>query len=157
MSNTIQFNAQLDVFARNMDMALDKVIRKVALDVFTKTVVLTPVDSGALRASWVIGVNVVSADKVSVSGGKLGKGGASMIAKQQLAKLSTVKAGDSVNITNNQPYAGVVEYGLFLGNGPKITQDGYSTQAPAGMLRKSVQIVENSIINASSVWMRVRG
>lgn len=152
-----RFKADLEKFAQLVDVGIEKAVRKVALDIFTATVKRTPVDKGSLRASWTIGVNTVSSDRVDVSSGKLSKAGASTIANQQKSKLSKYKIGDVINITNNQPYALVVEYGMFRGDGPKITSEGYSTQAPKGMLRKSLQEIEAGISEAIREFERIRG
>jgi len=155
--STRQFKSDLEKFARAVDIGIEVVVKKIAIDIFTATVRRTPVAKGALRASWVIGVNIVSSDIVNVSGGKLSKSGATAIANQQKSKLSKFKLGDSINITNNQPYCLVVEYGMFSGSGPKITAQGYSTQAPKGMLRKSIQEIEAGIDSANTEFDRIRG
>lgn len=143
----LEFNADLRRFANRLDAEVDKVVRKVALDIFAGVVRRTPVATGALRASWQIGVNQVSSDRVNVTG-NLTPAAASTIANKEVDKIGNAGAGDVINITNNQPYAIVVEYGLFKGQGPKITSEGYSKQAPAGMLRITIAEVERGIRNA---------
>ena len=75
---------------------------------------LTPVDTGALKRAWTA----------------------------ELAK----RLGDSSHVRNGLPYAVTVEYGDYP-NPPKggegKTVDGFSKQAPQGMLRPAVDAVLN--------------
>ncbi len=41
-------------------------------------------------------------------------------------------------LTNNLPYAEVAEFGGWKGPTEKVTDEGYSRQSPAGMVRKNV-------------------
>ena len=105
-------------------------LRKVVLDLDTKVIERTPVDTGRARANWHpnIGSEPVSAE------------GAGDAVAAVAAMLPQLKVGDTAWISNNLPYAPVLEYGLYP-NPPKSgtgkTVDGFSTQAPAGMVRIS--------------------
>ena len=133
--DNIQFGVDLKKFARTIDLSVAKVVRKVSLDVFRGVLEKTPVDTGAARASWQIGVNRKSDAKVTVTGGKMSKGGASAIANKQTSKLSTVNAYDEVIISNNVPYAQKLEYGGYLPKNTDKLVGGFSKQAPRGMAR----------------------
>jgi hypothetical protein len=45
---------------------------------------------------------------------------------------------------NRVPYGVTVEYGLYPGNGPR-TVNGFSTQAPAGMLRITTEEMKSQL------------
>ena len=139
-----RFSADLAEFANTLGIELDKAIRKVSLDVFTGIVKKTPVDKGALRANWAIGVNKEVTKRPLDKGVKLSAGAAESAAMKDVSHLSKVKAGDRVIISNNMPYARVVEYGEIKGDGPK-TVGGYSKQAPRGMVRVTLAEVEGEM------------
>lgn len=139
-SNLRKFNTDLKNFSKEVDIELSKVVRLVALKLFTRIVLKTPVDTGVARASWTIGINRIENNKVNVMGGKLSKQGATALANDQLNKLVGVKAYDTVIISNNVPYIEKLEYGGY-NEGPK-TVGGFSIQAPEGMVRVSLEEVE---------------
>jgi len=112
-----RFSADLAEFANTLGIELDKAIRKVSLDVFTGIVKKTPVDKGALRANWAIGVNKEVTKRPLDKGVKLSAGATGSAAMKDVSHLSKVKAGDRVIISNNMPYARVVEYGEIKGDG----------------------------------------
>jgi len=124
------FSKQVNVFIDQFELDVNQAIRWIALDLFDKIISQTPVDEGTLRASWVLGVNRIP--------GNPGKGSGDSEASAQ-GKLSTAQAGDFIWIVNHMPYAKVIEYGEFPGQGPKTTASGYSTQAPRGVVRISVK------------------
>lgn len=120
------FSADISKFVKKAKGSADKATRLITYDLFRRVLEKTPVDEGTLRRSWV----------PSIGAPATGTGGENPL---QYAML--VNAGDVVFLTNNQPYAVVVEYGGYP-NPPKggagKTIGGYSTQAPAGMVRISI-------------------
>lgn len=87
-------------------------VRKTSAKLHSKIVLKSPVDTGALRRSWVM----------------------------------SEESPYSFTISTDKPYANVLEYGLYP-NPPKggkgKTSDGFSTQAPAGFVRLSIEEVVN--------------
>lgn len=98
----------------------DLVVRKVALDVGSRVVMRSPVDTGRFRANWQYGVGQPN---VTVTEG-LDKGGTATIARIGAA-AATVRLGDVIYLSNSLPYA------LRL-------EAGWSKQAPAGMVGLTV-------------------
>lgn len=132
----------LDI-GRFIDRFVDRrndAVRVIALEVLKGTVLKTPVDTGRLRGAWQVGINVEPAgnpDGVDPAGGPT-------IARGQAALAQVDDRTDAIWITNNLPYAEVVELGLYPGDGPK-TVGGFSRQAPQGMLRVTLEEVQASI------------
>lgn len=94
---------------------------------FRTAVKLSPVYSGAFRASWRISFNDVRADVTA---------GHSPIAPIRGASFrwpSGFKLGDIIYVSNAQPYAELIEYG------------GWSRQAPEGVLRLAEAVAEASV------------
>lgn len=98
----------------------DLVVRKVALDVGSRVVLRSPVDTGRFRANWQYGVGapvLKTTETVDASG------------TETIARIGTLAAtarlGDVIYLSNSLPYA------LRL-------EAGYSKQAPAGMVGLTV-------------------
>lgn len=98
--------------------AVDRALRKTYIDRLGAVILSTPVDTGALQASWFLDPTV-DYGKTANSSGQ----GAGYIA----ARINGEKVvGEKWYFYNNQPYAYRIEY------------DGYSNQAPTGMLRTNL-------------------
>jgi hypothetical protein len=104
-----------------------QVARAIALELESRVVLKSPVDTGRLRGNWNVGINSVNTTEYPEdrSGGQADT--------RALGALSKFKVGDTIWITNNLPYVAKLEYGLY-GNGAK-TVGGYSKQAPQGFIR----------------------
>lgn len=118
-----RFSATIDGFVDSALLAQTQGFRKIALDTLNKVQKKTPVDSGALRRSWTVALNAVPSNYDG-----------SQIAIAQ-ARLS-----DTIVIATDKPYAPMLEYGLYPmpSKTGKVTMQGYSSQAPRGMIRISV-------------------
>jgi hypothetical protein len=88
--------------------------------IFRTAVKLSPVYSGAFRASWRVSFNEPREDVTD------GYGPANPIRGATFRWPTGFKLGDTVIISNNQPYAELIEYG------------SWSKQAPYGVLRLAV-------------------
>lgn len=107
-------------FSKLLERAGDKaelVVRKVAQDFVASFVLKSPVDTGRFRANWNTGIGSMNLS-TSISTDSGAELRASSI-------LPSYKAGDTIYITNNLPYALRLEY-------------GWSDQAPAGMVRTTI-------------------
>jgi hypothetical protein len=114
------FSAQIAEFVAKAKENADLVVRKVALEMFTRVVIKSPVDEGRFKSSWVVAIN-------SIPGGDPGtidKTGAPSIMRIDAAVLN-LKAGTVITMCSNLSYSRRLEY-------------GWSKQAPAGMVRITV-------------------
>lgn len=106
----------------------DRKTRAVALQVFGAVMEATPVDEGRLRGNWMVSIDTPSnatTDEVENI-----KNGAPVSQKETLKinnEVAKFSLGASIHLTNNMPYARRIEY------------EGWSNQAPAGMLRVTVE------------------
>lgn len=98
----------------------EKDIKEIAGTIFRAAVKLSPVYSGAFRASWRISLNEPREDVTK------GRGPESPIRGASFRWPGGFKLGDLVIISNNLPYAELIEYA------------GWSNQAPYGVLRLAV-------------------
>jgi hypothetical protein len=100
---------------------IDLVVRKVSLDLFSRVIIKSPVDTGRFRGNWQVAIGSVPPGVLEV----FDKTGQVAISKVTAETLN-LKAGDVIYLINNLPYARPLEY-------------GHSKQAPAGMVRTSAQ------------------
>lgn len=113
------FQAVVKKFGVNALDKVDKVRRASVLELFKLVILATPVDTGRLRGNWQTTINSPATgvrDKDDPTGG--------ISVAEALANLGSLL--DVVWMVNNLPYAERVEY------------DGWSKQAPEGMVRKHV-------------------
>jgi hypothetical protein len=108
----------------------DVVVRKICLEMFSRIVLRSPVDTGRFRGNWQMEIGEVPEGVLELDD----KSGTATISKLT-AQIAGVKAGTMVFFVNNLPYAIPLEY-------------GHSKQAPVGMVRLTASefgtVVENS-------------
>ena len=132
--SSFSFSDDLIKFAEKADPGM--VIRKVAMEVFHRVIIRTPVDTGRARANWQTSIgapieNVLDeTNKIPVGtpGGSADIDRALMIDKHQ--------GDESIFLTNNLPYIEALE-------------NGSSTQSAAGMVKVTLSeypdIVEDAV------------
>lgn len=134
------FSAQIAQFAEQAMAKADKAVRVITLQTLVRVQSKTPVDSGALRRSWTVALNGFPS---SYNGDQ--------------TVINQIKFGDVIVIATNKPYAPMLEYGLYP-NPPKNptgkTKNGYSVQAPKGMVRITVQEVQAFIRSNPQLGVR---
>ena len=124
MSVTVDFR-ELDEFKKNMQITteqynnfLSDFLIERGEEVVAETKLNTPVDTGALRASWGIDTNKMIPREVELASTKTGE----MVQKtmfEREGKISKKGSGKNVSITisNPQEYASDIEYGFTKPNG----------------------------------------
>lgn len=126
-----QFALQLAEFAKKAGGNASLVVRKVSIDLLSRVVLRTPVDTGRARSNWFVTVGAPTGRVAETTD----KAGTATIANGERA-LASFEVGPSIYITNSLPYINRLEY------------EGYSKQAPAGMVRISVSEYEGLIRKA---------
>lgn len=118
-----KFNADIDRFAREVELDLRTVVRRLALEIFTGIVMRTPVDKGFARAGWLVGINSEPPDpQVDTSGEGPGEDGANAANRQEMGKIDKLRQPFSlITIVNHLPYIEPLE-------------KGSSSKAPQGMV-----------------------
>lgn len=100
---------------------IETAFRKISLDVFTEVILMSPVDEGTFRGNWQCAIGNVPQGTLDLTD----PSGTATIAKVD-AEVLGLKAGQTIFLVNNLPYAQALEY-------------GHSQQAPGGMIRLTVQ------------------
>jgi hypothetical protein len=122
------FELELDMFEEQIEAERVGMMKEAALILFRKLIDKSPVDTGRFRCSWVAAAEAANRDIPTF---KVDDGGKEAEARV-LAALSDLKPGQKFIISNNLPYALMLEY-------------GWSGQAPNGFADISVQETEAEI------------
>lgn len=126
------FSLDVSKFAEKAKMSTAKAIRGTSIKLFSAIITSSPVDTGRFRANWMISgrqPDTSTTQETDKSGGKTVDSATNFI----------LSAGDygMFTLSNNLPYAHVIEYGGYPGDGPN-TVGGFSKQAPNGMVRTNI-------------------
>ena len=130
-----EFSLDVSKFIKAIDIDVSKALKKVSLDLFTGIVLKTPVDTGAARSNWQIGVNSAPGSTVEEASSATKKGGALVPSeKAEISKMAHVGPNDTVFITNNLDYIERLEHGHSQG------------QAPEGMVALTIAEIESQLL-----------
>lgn len=118
----------MTTFALDISKAIEKakgqaelVVRKISIDLFSSVIQKSPVDTGRFRANWNVSLNAPdesTSEETDPTGLNSTNRVVSVVASYKLAD-------QSIYLTNNLQYANRLE-------------NGWSKQAPAGMVRLSM-------------------
>lgn len=103
----------------DLEEIAEEQVKEIAGDIFRACVKLSPVESGEYSASWRVSFNVARTD--TTPGGTKGF----PVRGASFRWPSGFKLGDEVIISNNVPYAELIEH-------------GWSNQAPFGVINVAV-------------------
>lgn len=105
---------------KQLDEIAEAKLKQITGNIFRAAVKLSPVYSGAFRASWRVAFNEAREDVTK------GRSPSNPIRGAAFRWPTGFKLGDMIVISNNQPYAELIEYA------------GWSNQAPYGVLRVAI-------------------
>lgn len=115
------FADQVQAWADKTDHKFDLAVRKISLELFSRVILRSPVDTGRFRGNWQVQIGAIPSGTLEIED----KSGSVTISAAD-ARTAGVVAGDVIFLVNNLSYAQRLE-------------DGYSGQAPAGMVGLSIQ------------------
>ena len=126
------FEEQMRAFARRANMSVEKTVKGTAIKLFSAVIKSSPVDTGRFRANW----TAAGVQPSTVTTDMTDKSGAAAIGAM-VNYINSAKGQTVFTLANNLPYAHVIEYGGYPGDGPN-TVGGFSKQAPQGVVRVNV-------------------
>ena len=115
------FANQVRGFERKTARKMDLAVRKIALEMFRRIILKSPVLSGRFRGNWQLAIGSVPNGTLELDD----KTGTATIAKGA-ATVMGINAGDTIYFANNLPYA-------------RRLEEGYSQKAPNGMVALTIQ------------------
>jgi hypothetical protein len=144
VTNAQEFAASLDKFLSNTERRIDWTMGQAAEEMCSQIIGLTPVDitepdNVVMKGDWVSGIDEEPVD--ALRGDASGDGANHQL--REVTKKWHASKGQRFVFANHRPYGVMLEYGQYshdhTANPARTTAQGYSTQAPAGMVRVSVQ------------------
>ena len=117
----MSFSKQIAAFNEKAKSRATKVTRGIALDLFSRIILRTPVDTGRLRGNWFVSIE----EPIKNTTEGFDKSGASALTSA-LSTVNKMKLGQKIYLTNNLPYASAIENGHSQG------------QAPQGMVKVTI-------------------
>ena len=126
------FANQMKAWERKTERKMDLAVRKIALEMFRRIILKSPVDTGRFRGNWQLAIGSVPEGTLELDD----KTGTATIAKGAATALG-FNAGETIFFANNLPYARRLEEGGYP-DGPKV-ENGRSSQAPNGMVALTIQ------------------
>ena len=144
-------------FADETNANLEAVIMQQGIKMVDSIITKSPVDTGRFRGGWIC----TSSRPSQIRGESIKKRRPETIKSEAITKLSDAIDGQTTfYIVNNLPYASVLEYGLYPKNVKRGTWNrdkkkyeirsinGYSREAPAGMVRITKKEFKRDFIKA---------
>lgn len=147
----MSFSKDLESFAKKTGNRLDETAVATIFKLNELVVTRTPVRNGRARGGWIPSIGSVN---ITAKGG-IDKDGATTISRAN--SLAAKALGNVYVLANNLDYIGVLEYGGYpdppkkgswdkkSGKWVRLSEGGYSRQAPHGMVRISVQELKQFI------------
>lgn len=120
----------INEWVEDAEYRINETLQTIAIKVGESVVRLSPVDTGRFRGNWQMTIDATSNQSL-VRYDPNGQSTINAIA----AVANTFTAGQIAYIQNHVLYGNDLEYGLYNGPTAKVTDEGYSRQAPAGMVR----------------------
>lgn len=106
---------------------VETVVRKTAFELQASMIEKSPVDTGRFKSNWQVGISAINANTSSAAGSDaLGR---------VMTALEGHKPGNAIWLTNSLPYA-------------KRLENGWSQQAPSGMVRLTLQDFRQAVERA---------
>lgn len=125
----MSFSLDIAKFAEKAGNNASLVVKKVAVDMSSRIVYRTPVDTGRARGNWMVTFDTPM-DGTTTATDKTGQSTVSA----NTSKIGQWKQG-TIWIANNLPYIGRLEY-------------GWSQQAPSGMARVTIREFQGYVSKA---------
>tara|TARA_R110000787_G_scaffold42303_2_gene103989 strand:+ start:3651 stop:4118 length:468 start_codon:yes stop_codon:yes gene_type:complete len=153
MIDFTELSAAITDFQKEVEIDVSTIQRKIAMELLRGVVMNTPSDTGRARGNWQISTGA----PITTTLGSKDKNGGGTVSKGQ-KKINEAKPYGIIWLTNNLSYISVLEFGEFIPTDPGpskdkrkgrkgeiLVRDGYSVQAPRGMVRLTLERITQSL------------
>jgi len=135
-----------DKLAKKTKTDIETVVRESTFIIFTQVVIRSPVDTGRFRANWNVSYNTINTATTQDVQPDF-----NLKLDEVQKALLQMPIGGMYWLANSLPYAKVLEYGLYPNPpiaGADKTKNGYSKQAPHGMVRVAAREFSDAVNRA---------
>lgn len=123
------FSSDLNRIVKKTNGKFDRLFRAVTIEALSSVVRLSPVDTGRFRGNWQVSANQPESGTLDT----IDKSGVATIGLGT-SKANQLQAGQVSYVVNNLPYAERLE-------------NGWSQQAPQGMVKRTAKRLNRNIQN----------
>lgn len=124
------FSDVMNEWIESVEVKMDDIFQTVVIKVGEHVVRLSPVDTGLFRGNWQLTVDEEQSSELT----RLDPSGNAAISSIA-QKANSLTAGQVAYILNHLEYGYDLENGTYFGPTAKVTEEGFSRQAPEGMVR----------------------
>ena len=140
----MDFPKSIDLFAETVAKKMTNIFRDVVIEAGSSVIRISPIDTGHFKGNWQLTIDGETSgeiDRKDFSG--------SATIEALITKANSLTIGQVAYILNHVEYGYDLEYGTYNGPTAKVTEKGFSRQAPTGMVRVTAArlqaIVEEAI------------
>lgn len=120
----------IDNWIKSVEQAVTNVFRDVVIECGGRVIRMSPVDSGLFKGNWQLTIDNEGSSEIQ----RFDSNGGSTL-NDLVSKANLLTAGQVAYILNHIEYGYDLENGTYRGPTAKVTDDGFSRQAPEGMVR----------------------
>lgn len=124
----------INQWTEETEVKIDEILQTIVMKIGETVVRLSPVDTGRFRGNWQLSIDSTTSSSL-VRQDPTGTSTLSDIA----AKVNGFTAGQIAYLQNHVLYGYDIEYGTYRGPTDKVTEEGFSRQAPDGVVRITEQ------------------
>lgn len=124
------FMDTINGWLEDTEKRVDDILQTIVIKVGESVVRLSPVDTGRFRGNWQLSIDSGSSSSLL----RYDQDGQSTI-NDIMSTAKSFTAGQVAYIQNHVLYGDDLEWGNYHGPTAKVTNEGFSRQAPAGMVR----------------------
>lgn len=140
----MDFSKVIDQWTKSVIVKMDNIFKDVVINIGESVIRISPVDTGLFRGNWQLTIDNETSGELS----RLDPSGTGALASI-VGRANSLTAGQVAYILNHLEYGYDLEYGTYNGPTAKVTPEGFSRQAPEGMVRitarEFIPIVEEAI------------
>lgn len=143
----MSFSLDVKAFCDKAKKNQETVMRAVSMSLFSDIIYESPVDTGRFKLNWQASGPAPRTGTLS----GVDPTGSGAVASMQ-TYITNSSQWQEFTLTNNLPYAAVIEFGGYPGDGPN-TIGGYSRQAPQGLVRVNITRF-NTLLNEEAAKVK---
>lgn len=120
----------INQWVEETEVKMDDILQTIVLKIGENVVRLSPVDTGRFRGNWQLSIDSTISSSLTRQ---------DLTGDNTLSEIAAIvrnfTAGQIAYLQNHVLYGHDIEYGTYNGPTPKVTEEGFSRQAPAGVVR----------------------
>ncbi|ANA49258.1 hypothetical protein PMW_133 [Pseudomonas phage phiPMW] len=130
-------------WVENTESNIDNALQTMVLLIGNSVVTLSPVDTGRFKGNWQLTIGEMAGNSLV----RYDPQGTAVL-NEMARTVTQFTAGQIAYIQNHVLYGNDLEHGLYNGPTQKVTEEGYSRQAPEGMVQITASKFQKIVADA---------